>query len=256
VIQAMVDYSSNMARSLAVVLALAIVAMASAYSDRGIVNLDDLTFDKVVDGSRAVFVRFDKEYAWGDEHDAFKEAAKRVGESAADVLVVTVPLSKVDNHLDKLTERFGVKESDWPMFKLFKKGQTSRDTPVDYKGDKKKADAMVAWVATETGAFFGLKGQIKEFDTLARKLAKGAAASALKTTAADARKLLASVSESDKPHAEYYIKVFEKLAEKADYVAAESKRLKKMVEDKGVTKDKKDGFQAKLNALASFSALA
>lgn len=43
----------------------------------------------------AAFVRFDKEYSWGDEHDAFKEAAKRVGESSADVLMITVPISKV-----------------------------------------------------------------------------------------------------------------------------------------------------------------
>ena len=32
--------------------------------------------------------------AWGDEHDAFKEFAKRVGESAADTLVASFAMTK------------------------------------------------------------------------------------------------------------------------------------------------------------------
>ena len=48
------------------------------------------TFDRIVDGSRNVIVRFDKEYSYGDAHDAWKEFAKTVGESSADVLVCDV----------------------------------------------------------------------------------------------------------------------------------------------------------------------
>jgi len=47
-------------------LALA-VAPALGYVDRGILKLDNTTFDRIVDGSRPVFVRFDKEYAYGEE---------------------------------------------------------------------------------------------------------------------------------------------------------------------------------------------
>jgi RNA binding exosome subunit len=45
----------------------ALVAPAVGYVDRGILKLDNTTFDRIVDGSRPVFVRFDKEYAYGDE---------------------------------------------------------------------------------------------------------------------------------------------------------------------------------------------
>ena len=37
------------------------------------------TFDRIIDGTKTVFVRFDKEYSYGDEHDAWKELAKKVG---------------------------------------------------------------------------------------------------------------------------------------------------------------------------------
>jgi len=56
-------------------LAAALIQTASAYTDRGIVKLDNTTFDRIIDGSKTVFVRFDKEYSYGDEHDAGKELA-------------------------------------------------------------------------------------------------------------------------------------------------------------------------------------
>lgn len=34
---------------------------------QGVVYVDDLTIGKVIDGSRHVLVRFEKQYAWGTE---------------------------------------------------------------------------------------------------------------------------------------------------------------------------------------------
>ena len=51
------------------------------------------TFDRIVDGSRNVIVRFDKEYSYGDEHDAWKAFASTVGDSSADMLVCDVGVS-------------------------------------------------------------------------------------------------------------------------------------------------------------------
>lgn len=46
-----------------VLLALAVaLPLTLAYTDRGVLYVDDLTFDQIVDGSRNVLVRFDKEY--------------------------------------------------------------------------------------------------------------------------------------------------------------------------------------------------
>ena len=35
-------------------------------------SLRTRTFDRIIDGTKAVLVRFDKEYSYGDEHDAWK----------------------------------------------------------------------------------------------------------------------------------------------------------------------------------------
>ena len=32
------------------------------------------TFGRIIDGTKSVMVRFDKEYSYGDEHDAWKDA--------------------------------------------------------------------------------------------------------------------------------------------------------------------------------------
>ena len=52
------------------------------------------TFDRIIDGGKSVFVRFDKEYSYGDEHDAWKDFAAKLGDSAADMLVGDVGVSE------------------------------------------------------------------------------------------------------------------------------------------------------------------
>ena len=99
--------------------ALLASAIAIASATKGVVTLDDLTFDKVrarkitqphsaigtldsshaeplpcsceprtaprarrrqiVDGSKPILVKFDKQYAYGDAEDSFKETAEKIG---------------------------------------------------------------------------------------------------------------------------------------------------------------------------------
>merc|ERR1719311_747379 len=106
-------------------LFVAIVQLAFGYTDRGILKLDNTTFDRVIDGTKSVFVRFDKEYSYGDEHDAWKDYAKTVGQSAADLLSCDVGVSEYgDKDNSDLAERFGIKTDDFPQFRLWKKGSS------------------------------------------------------------------------------------------------------------------------------------
>merc|ERR1719229_228848 len=108
--------------------ACALSSSAWAYTDRGILKLDNTTFDRIIDGSRGVFVRFDKEYSYGDEHDAWKDYAKTVGESAAELLSADVGVSEYgDKDNSDLSERSGIKTDDFPQYRLWKKGMTSTD---------------------------------------------------------------------------------------------------------------------------------
>merc|ERR1719316_1031644 len=97
----------------------ALFCAAFAYTDRGILKLDNTTFDRIVDGTKSVMVRFDKEYSYGDEHDAWKDFAAKVGGSAADMLVCDVGVSEYgDKDNSDISERFSIKSDDFPQYRL------------------------------------------------------------------------------------------------------------------------------------------
>jgi len=224
----------------------AICQFAVAYTDRGILKLDNTTFDRIVDGSRSVMVRFDKEYSYGDEHDAWKSFAAKVGDSSADMLVCDVGVSEYgDKDNSDIAEKFSIKSDDFPQYRLWKKGSKE---PLVYKGDKKE-DAFLRFAQAEADIWVGLTGQLKEFDALAKAF-PGDKAGSLKKAEAAAK----GAGEKDADSAKYYVKVMTKLSEKAEFVAKETERLQKMIDDGSVKANKKEQFGRRLNILSSFTA--
>merc|ERR1712087_768311 len=228
--------SSASPMPLRVLLLVACALPALGYADRGILKLDNTTFDRIIDGSRSVFVRFDKEYSYGEEHDAWKEYAKAVGESAADLLSADVGVSEYgDKDNSDLAERFGVKTDDFPRFLLFTKGMTSTDSPIVYSGEK-KTEEFLRFAQEKAGAWIGLPGQIKEMDELCKEL-PGAA-----DKAAVIKKAEAAAANSNEETAKYYVKVMQKFSADTEFVTKESTRLKRMMEDGSVKASKKEQF--------------
>merc|ERR1719421_1113842 len=101
-------------------------------AEKGIVELDAWTFDKIVDGSRNVLVKFDKSYSYGDKEDAWKAVAKAVEDKPGVLLAVVGVQDYGDKLNDDLRERFGVSTDDFPVFKLFLKGS---EKPKDFGGE-------------------------------------------------------------------------------------------------------------------------
>jgi endoplasmic reticulum protein 29 len=224
----------------------AVCHFAVAYTDRGILKLDNTTFDRIVDGSRSVMVRFDKEYSYGDEHDAWKSFAAKVGDSSADMLVCDVGVSEYgDKDNSDIADKFSIKSEDFPQYRLWKKGSKE---PLVYKGDKKE-EAFLRFAQAEADIWVGLSGQLKDFDALAKAF-PGDKAGSLKKAEAAAK----GAGEKDADSAKYYIKVMTKLSEKADFVAKETERLQKMIDDGSVKATKKEQFGRRLNILSSFTA--
>jgi len=150
---------------------LALATHASAYTDRGILKLDNTTFDRLVDGSRHIFVRFDKEYSYGEEHDAWKDFARTVGESSADVLVADVGVSEYgDKDNSDLAERYGIKSEDFPQYRFWAKGSPYSSDPIVFTGLKKKDD-FLRFIQDKAGAWIGLAGQVKAMDDIAKEFA-------------------------------------------------------------------------------------
>uniref|UniRef100_A0A7S4EY79 Endoplasmic reticulum resident protein 29 C-terminal domain-containing protein n=1 Tax=Chrysotila carterae TaxID=13221 RepID=A0A7S4EY79_CHRCT len=159
------------------------------------------TFDRIIDGSRNVFVRFDKEYAYGEAHDAWKEYAKTVGESAADLLSADVGVSEYgEKENSDLIERYGIKTADFPQYRLFVKGTSGLGSPIAYTGAA-KTDEFVRFVQEKAGAWIGLPGQIKELDEIAKEFMGSTEQAAL------LQKAEAAAASSTQDTAKYYVKV-------------------------------------------------
>merc|ERR1711879_504386 len=75
--------------------------------------------------------KIDKNYAYGEKEDAFKEICK-LSYAVQDLLVAEVSVEEYgDKQNADLAERFGVKESDFPTYFLFK---GSVENPVKFEG--------------------------------------------------------------------------------------------------------------------------
>merc|ERR1719217_851554 len=200
-----------------------------AYTDRGILKLDNTTFDRLVDGSKNIFVRFDKEYSYGDEHDAWKNFAAQVGDSSADMLVADVGVSEYgDKDNSDIAERFSIKTEDFPQYRLWVKGSDASKDPVKFSGDKKNEEFM-KFIQTNAGVWVGLPGQVKELDALAKEFASAKDKAAVIKKAEKFK-----ADEKDADSAKYYAKVMTKASADAEFVTKETARLKKMMDDGSV----------------------
>jgi len=230
-------------------LLLALCPFVSAYTDRGILKLDNTTFDRIIDGTKPVFVRFDKEYSYGDEHDAWKDFAAKVGGSSAAMLVADIGVSEYgDKDNSDLSDRYSIKSDDFPQYRLWLKGSASSADPMVFKGEK-KADAFLRFSQEHAGVWVGLPGQIKELDALAKEFMSGDKA---KVTA-KAEAALKALDAKDAETGKYYVKVMSKATEKGDFVKKEQDRLQKMIDDGSVKPAKKEQFGRRLNVLSSFA---
>lgn len=204
---------------------------------------------QVVAAHLAVIVKFDKQYPYGDKEDQFKRFAER-SSSQKDLLVAEVGVSEYgEKENDPLRERFGVNKEDYPVYKMFLKGDVEH--PVNYSGDS-SADDLTRFAKHEAGLWIGLPGCLESLDKLATAFMSGDEGTR-KQMLESARSTAEGLeTEEDKKNAKVYVKLMEKILEKGDdYVAAETKRVGALAEGK-LTNDKKEMFKTRINILSSF----
>merc|ERR1719346_203605 len=138
-------------------------------ADYNIVNLDNHTLSLLVGKDLPAFVRFDKDYAYGEKADAYKAlAAAAVG---ADLIIGTVGISTYGEKQNQdLAELYGYKkpgkdleysdmDKEFPKFRFF---PANGGKDIDYTGAV-TADAMTLFLKNEAKVYFGLKGTLKDF---------------------------------------------------------------------------------------------
>merc|ERR1719387_1311579 len=97
-----------MTLSFFIALCLALGFRVVQGADYNIINLDNSTMPLLVGRELPAFVRFDKDYAYGEKADAFKQLAATA--AGARLLVGTVGISTYGEKMNQdLAEKYGYK---------------------------------------------------------------------------------------------------------------------------------------------------
>jgi endoplasmic reticulum protein 29 len=200
---------------------------------------------------RAVFVKFDVAYPYGDKHDNFAklaEAAKHLD----DVLIAEVP---VKDYGDKENEAFavsyGIDTKNFPQARLFVNGDIKN--PVAFTGNFDESD-LRQFLKSEGKVWIGLPDCIEAFDQLATEFLKTSGETERQKILARAAEAMAKEEkEANQKSAEIYIKIMQKILAVGDeFVANEEKRIKKLLTEGKVKEDKKSELKKRMNILLSF----
>jgi len=227
-------------------LLLSFISFHCTIAIKGVLPLDSVTFDKIIGSTQQynVLVKFDKEYAYGPKEDAFKSFAETTRNSPNFILAQVGVQEHGDKLNDDLRERFALNAGDFPVFKLFKRGESKSIT---MSGDV-SIENLSSFVKNELNLWIGLPGKIEAFDNLALAFA----ASPNTDILASASNLLTTIDAKDSENAKFYILAMKKILEHGDtWVATETARVTKLLESK-ITPEKKEQLKQRLNILPSF----
>lgn len=209
---------------------------------------------QVVSKFKATLVKFDVAYPYGEKHDEFGKVADAT-RGVGDFLVAEINVKDYgDKDNSDLAEKYEVKSKDFPVLKLFKKGEDGKLGQETYKGDF-KLDAILTWVKSLTGVYIGLPGCIQEFDEIAATFMKSKGDAKKRAELLVKAKAMADKgleTPGDTEFAQIYVKLLEKVVEKGDeFVKSEIARVENIRKTK-VSVEKKEGLQKRLNILQAF----
>ncbi|KAI1824693.1 thioredoxin-like protein [Xylaria intraflava] len=213
--------------------------------------LTDTTFKETVGGDKNVFVAFTAPWCGHCKNLApvwETLAADFVGDS--DVVIAKVD-AEADNSKATAKEN-GI--TSYPTLKFFPKGSTEAQS---YNGGRSEAE-LLEFVNSKAGTHRvpggGLDtkaGTVDILNTIVSKYSAGT--DKLAELTAEAKKAIEGLgNEVQYKYAQYYVKVFEKLAQNEGWVAKESARLDKIIKKGGLAPAKLDELQSKSNILKQY----
>ncbi|CAJ1392439.1 unnamed protein product [Effrenium voratum] len=235
-------------------LLLVLLVGWAAAADYNVVNLDNHTLKLLVGKDLPAFVRFDRDYPYGEKADAFKALAQTA--VGAKILIGSVGISTYGEKMNQdLAEEFGYKtvgqeleygdmDKTFPKFRLF---PANGGASVEYTGDV-TAEAMTLFLKKEAKVYFGLKGTLRDFDKLAADFVKSKDKAAVLK---DAKSAAAALSGAEQEAAAYYVRAMEK-SQESGWFQTEFERLKQIISGGKVAPAKKVDMQLKVNRLSSF----
>ncbi|XP_065197268.1 endoplasmic reticulum resident protein 29-like isoform X2 [Sycon ciliatum] len=233
-----------------VVMAGSMVLKASLGScARGVVELDTLTFHKILSAHNYLIVKFDTSLAYGAAEDAYNSFACLAAKQP-EILVASVgvlPHGEKDNK--DLANRFSITAEDFPRILLFGHGQSS--TAHSLSGNV-TVESLVAFAKRYSDLYIALPGCLQEFDQLAARTFHVASSNA-NTFQLDAKKLASKLTNEDEiASANVYIEIFGLITSRGPrFPSNEVNRVKKSFATE-LSEGKRKALQLKLNILQSF----
>ncbi|KAF2899663.1 hypothetical protein ILUMI_06523 [Ignelater luminosus] len=219
---------------------------------KGCVSLDEYNFEKVISRFKAVLVKFDVAYPYGDKHETYTKLAEEIAQNK-EILIAEVGIKDYgDKENEELGKKYGVKsKDDLPAVRLFLQG---RNDPIQLpKSSEWTVDNLRNLVRDNTDIYIGLPGCLEKYDKLAMEFVRASMKDKDKKVK-DTEKLLSKETESDKPTAKTYVLFMKKILEQGvQFIKQEITRLGKIVKDGKVNDKKKEELSHRINILHSFS---
>jgi len=216
------------------IVVFAVLALgASVQGLKGVLELDEITWDSVMDGSRSVLVAF-QELNWKHPKDYEKVASEFQKDH---VLVAKVDCS---GNAD-LKAKYNI--DSYPSIKYFPKGQ--KENPTQYTGADSSSD-LIDFVKVQ------LNPKLQDLKHLAEDFVAKPAERVTIVKKADA--IVNGLEGSDKEYASFYTSNMKKIQEKGDeFVETEKIRLNGLISSKATADKKKAEFTKRLNILNAFA---
>ena len=209
----------------------------------GVLNLDEVTFEKITKAFDVV-VKFDKQYAYGDKETAWKAVATKAAKQGPDTfLVATVGVQDYGLKAnEKLAEREGAKKEKWPLVRAYLRDGSRVDFSDEF------TEANLLRFVQKFGVWLGLDGTVEVLDSLVKGFCE-------KTKDEQVAVLDRAKQHLNIPETRHYVKSMQKIIDApvpADqYLATEIARMKKVIAGK-LTDAKRKEIQQRLNILYSF----
>jgi len=210
--------------------------------------LNDQTFKTEIGGDKDVIVAFTA--PWCGHCKTLAPIWEKLANTYANE--PNVLIAKVDAEAENAkatAQNQGIK--GYPTIKFFPKGSKE---PIAYEGGRSE-DALVKYLNEKAGTHRtvggGLDitaGTIAALDSFVSQYTAGGALETIQ------KEILAASETIKDTYAQYYVKVFDKLAQNPGYVEKESKRLNNLLKKGGLAPEKIDDLTKRSNILSKFVA--
>lgn len=218
----------------------------------GCVELDEISFDKMIGKFEYSLVKFDIAFPYGPKHEIYAEFARTVGPRVGNLLVGLVGVKDYgEKENSYLAQRYKVSENNYPAIILFQDNDNMKY--VTYPKDMEvTVDNLKRFVRKNSKLDIPLDGCISLCDRAAKNFLykeRNEQMEIMSNLFNDIMRL----SDEETKQAEVYIQVMSKVMEKGvDFVRDERQRIDKLLKEKFSEKKRKELTQ-KRNVLESFN---